>query len=439
MMVLTAVMLSCNFCYAEDAASAEDKLAAVKEEVVRQEDAIVEIDKQIKVVSVEIDNLNKQLKKITDEGRKLKQELDGLEDERAGLEESLGLLDAGHKSLSWRSRGRIRALFLSRGGVPPLLLLVGGVQRLFTIERNAAYLKKIRSHDINTLTALAGAMKVRKDKIERLKRVIKEQAQVTKKLEDKRSELLSKKGSQEAATLVLKKEKSKKEYAVTQLRAQSVRLEAIVVSLTEGDDETPREKQDETTAEDRSETTPSFFGLFKRTPKKFVGQGITPGDIVQPVRGTKASAFGSSAIEGFGGLIFSKGILYSITSSEAVVAVAQGQVVFSGEMPGYGKVVILDHGERVHTLYARLDGLNVARGDVIDKGEQVGEAQPKEDDTLPRMVYFEYRLRGKPANPDAIFNPQAVKPPAQSQKSTERSAIVTKSQKSAKQSKKGKN
>jgi septal ring factor EnvC (AmiA/AmiB activator) len=412
---------------------AEVKLLALKQEVVKQESAIEEIDRQIQNITLELDTLNKQLKKITDEGKKLKQELDGLEDERSGLEESLGLLNAGHKNLSTRSRGRIRALFLSRGGVPPLLLLVGGVQRLFTIERNAAYLKKIRSHDIGTLTALASAMKERKDKLERLKRVIQEQGQVKNKLEKKRGELVAKKTSQDTAAQSLKREKGRREEAVAQLRAQSVRLEAIVVSLTESD----RQQEASSVEEPKNEeSSPSFFGLFKKEPERFVGKGIQPGTIAQPVQGVRASNFGSSAVAGFEGIIFSKGILFSVAKEQEVDAVAKGQVVFSGEMPGYGKVVILDHGERMHTLYARLDSLSVARGDIVDQADAVGESLPKEDEATPHPFYFEYRLKGKPVNPDLIFNAQMARSLPQVTKEAE--VVNTPSQKSTKKKKKSK-
>ena len=57
---------------------------------------------------------------------------------------------------------------------------------------------------------------------------------------------------------------------------------------------------------------------------------------------------------------------------EPIVAVSSGVVVYSGSgMRGYGKTVILDHGEGLSSLYAHNSALLVAEGDRVRSGQTI--------------------------------------------------------------------
>ncbi|MBI1327044.1 MAG: peptidoglycan DD-metalloendopeptidase family protein [Alphaproteobacteria bacterium] len=49
-----------------------------------------------------------------------------------------------------------------------------------------------------------------------------------------------------------------------------------------------------------------------------------------------------------------------------------GIVIFTGNIPGYGGTVIVDHGEGVRTLYAHFSAITVRRGQVVAEGDIVG-------------------------------------------------------------------
>lgn len=86
-----------------------------------------------------------------------------------------------------------------------------------------------------------------------------------------------------------------------------------------------------------------------------------------------------------------------------VRACAAGTVVFAGKVPGRGRVVIVDHGKGLVTLYANLneDPTSVR----VEKGERVGAGAVL---GLPKdRVYFEARRNGSAVNPREVL-PQKI-------------------------------
>jgi septal ring factor EnvC (AmiA/AmiB activator) len=82
----------------------------------------------------------------------------------------------------------------------------------------------------------------------------------------------------------------------------------------------------------------------------------------------------------------------------AVHAVAAGRVVHTGWLRGFGRVVIVDHGEGHHTLYAHLARADVDVGADVTRGEQIAVVGDTESHNGPKL-YFELREHGHPRNP----------------------------------------
>jgi len=79
-----------------------------------------------------------------------------------------------------------------------------------------------------------------------------------------------------------------------------------------------------------------------------------------------------------------------------------GQVTFAGVSgsltSGYGRLVIIDHGNGSETYYAHLQGFFVRQGDIIAQGDPVGRANSSGGSTGPHL-HFEIRQNGQPQNP----------------------------------------
>jgi murein DD-endopeptidase MepM/ murein hydrolase activator NlpD len=79
----------------------------------------------------------------------------------------------------------------------------------------------------------------------------------------------------------------------------------------------------------------------------------------------------------FGGKVIDRqvhmGIDLASTAHSPVPAANRGKVSFTGNLGIYGNTVILDHGFGLFTLYSHLSQIGVSDGQMVDKGQPIGE------------------------------------------------------------------
>ena len=128
-----------------------------------------------------------------------------------------------------------------------------------------------------------------------------------------------------------------------------------------------------------------------------VGSSITlaQGNLRMPASGKVVTLFGEKS-RGPDGLTVnrSKGIEISTRANAQVVSPFDGKVVFAGPFRGYGRLLIIEHGEGYHSLIAGFDRLDSVVGQYLLAGEPVGimgETSPK--------LYLEMRQNGEAINP----------------------------------------
>lgn len=93
---------------------------------------------------------------------------------------------------------------------------------------------------------------------------------------------------------------------------------------------------------------------------------------------------------------FNNGIDFSIAKGSKVYAVAGGTVSLTGEVPFYGKVVIINHDGGYRTVYASLNDVNVNAGDKVKPSQIIGKTGETPDG---QALHFELWLNGTPLNP----------------------------------------
>lgn len=93
-----------------------------------------------------------------------------------------------------------------------------------------------------------------------------------------------------------------------------------------------------------------------------------------------------------------RGVDVSVPSGTPVQAMAPGRVEFAGVMRGYGKVVILDHGAGLRSLYAHLSEVQVSTGEEVEGHAVIGLSGMSGDATGPHL-HFEVWRYGRPVDP----------------------------------------
>lgn len=123
---------------------------------------------------------------------------------------------------------------------------------------------------------------------------------------------------------------------------------------------------------------------------------------IKPIGGRITSPFGWRTHPIFNSRSFHSGVDIGGPYNGSVRASNAGKVIYSGWYGGYGKVVIVDHGEvngtPVTTLYAHLNSARVSPGEYVSKGQVVGYEGTTGYSTGPH-VHFEVRMNGRPNNP----------------------------------------
>lgn len=88
-------------------------------------------------------------------------------------------------------------------------------------------------------------------------------------------------------------------------------------------------------------------------------------------------------------------LVFNCPEDAPVRAAAAGTVTAVSPLSGGRFGVLVDHGEGVETLYARLSAVSVSPGDAVERGTALGKADGG--------AYFEYRKGGEAADPTGLL------------------------------------
>lgn len=83
-------------------------------------------------------------------------------------------------------------------------------------------------------------------------------------------------------------------------------------------------------------------------------------------------------------------------------ATANGRVVRAGRETGYGKVIEIDHGHGLRTLYGHAAQITVRRGERVERGDLIGRVGETGLTSGPN-VHYEVHVGGRPVNPVRYF------------------------------------
>lgn len=125
--------------------------------------------------------------------------------------------------------------------------------------------------------------------------------------------------------------------------------------------------------------------------------GHRTSNLIWPLQGKVSSPFGRRGLTGF-----HTGIDIPAPEGAPIRAVADGLVIVNSKKldgySGYGKILIIDHGDGIKTLYAHNEKNLVDTGQCIRTGEIIGEVGSS-GNASGSHLHFEIRKDGKPVNP----------------------------------------
>lgn len=267
----------------------------------------------------------------------------------------------------------------------------------FLAERDAGGLAPVeplgeRRRYITTLVlaseaARYGRLEANKEEKESALSGIERQVQLSEKRisrEKKVGKSLTTQREREAGRLAeIRSQKERKTKELKALRARVSRMEALVSRI---------ERQ--------------MKEAEQRLPPKQRGKGPTrfsgiPGGLVAPVRGKVVGPYGKFRDPVFDVEVENHGVEIEAPSGAPIRAIGKGAVVFSGTVSGFGKVVIIQHGSGLFSVYGKAESFSVAQDEVVAPGQNIGRLPENPDGKS--VLYLELRAGGTAIDPMAVI------------------------------------
>lgn len=124
------------------------------------------------------------------------------------------------------------------------------------------------------------------------------------------------------------------------------------------------------------------------------GPSVNNDDFDWPLRGKIIAYFGQTSNS-----MINKGINIAPISNYNITASRSGSIVFCNpNFPGFGKTIIIDHGDGLSTVYARNAEVFVKTGDIVSKGTIIAKAGQTGRDKNT-YLHFEIRKGSLAQNP----------------------------------------
>jgi septal ring factor EnvC (AmiA/AmiB activator) len=380
----------------EDTVNSELALPADRSE---QPDRLQQLSQRIEEIKAQQLRLEQETKTLGQRNNQLNSEISNLDHELAKLQqESLALneslLLAQEKveettgrvvELAKLSSLRLRA-FYSASRTDSLLLSADSSLG-HSSSKNFFYLKKLRQFETNNILELKRLKSQLQFENEELKKTQVRLSLAQEGLSVTRNDLALKKLEATKLQDQLKKAKAANSKLISQFRAEMLRIEIALKALSLESAPVAATLSAVESEEPKSEQS-----------KEESAAGLS--NFSAPVQGQVVSKFGSKIADLSAEKQQLQGLGFLASEAAEVRAVGGGKVVFCGRLGDYGQVVILDHGQRQHSLYGLLASTSVKTGQNLKVGEPLG-LTGKLEPAKAFNLYFELRHEGKPQDPSS--------------------------------------
>lgn len=375
LVVLIALWLG-GFSAAADRSADKQKLQRIKREMLEKKKELTRADRKERSILSELETIDRGIQTGSAELIGQQQRLRASEAALREVEKNNTVLSRELTALKQYYSQRLRALYkLSRGGYAVAILSPDGLGQ--TLKR-IKYLGMIADRDRVIIRDYGKA----------LTKLAARQAEIA----EKKNELLARQRVVAATKAELEARKQKKAVILTSVRHEKGQYEQSLREL--------------------EEASASLWAMIKKGEQEKRAAKATPPASRQghetadrdrtrfpwPLEGQVLTRFGMQRHPQFGTMVYRRGIEIQAHEGESVRAVRDGQVAYADWYKGYGKLMILDHGDGFYTLYGNLSRLDLNKGDQVARGQVLGLAG--ETGSLKgSKLYFEIRRNGEAQDP----------------------------------------
>lgn len=281
--------------------------------------------------------------------------------------------DLGAQLDRTRQAMRVRAVALYQAGnVGSLRLLfaAGGLRDFLTRVRA---LRVLLAHDADLVARYRAQSDALASAETRAREQVRVRSEAEQSLRDRSAELDAERGQKRSLARRVHADRTSERAALVELEKAARALEETLARLG---------------------SEPSA----PRAPSPGAGFASRQGRLAPPVEGRVAEAFGRVVDAEFGTQTFRSGVVIEAALGTPVRAIAPAVVRYAGWFRGYGRMVILDHGDKFFTVSGHLADLAVEVGDAVADGEQIGTVGDS-GSLSGAGLYFEIRRGSEALDP----------------------------------------
>lgn len=311
-------------------------------------DSLVETEKQQRETLAHLYMLNKQIKETSRKNVHLNDQMVRQEASVRSLAQDVARLENLRDEHRDRLNRRLRLLYQELKHNP--LAEVFSAKTPVEMERSQRFLRLIVDSDHKQLHSYLEALHELREKRAKLKGMVTQLAQMQHRLRQQEEELNRQLSRKSEILASLKKAKEIKISELKEFRDQHAELSDVL-----------------------------SYAFFERK-----------GSLHAPLKGVIEQGYGTVVDPQYRFRLMHKGLFYAAKPETEVHAVFGGRVALARLLPGYGKTVILDHGDNYYSVYAFASEIKVKRGQVVREGDVLslsGETSP----LFGPGLYFEIR------------------------------------------------
>ncbi|EOC99551.1 murein hydrolase activator EnvC family protein [Caldisalinibacter kiritimatiensis] len=332
----------------------KQRIDKVEEELNEKKREYKDVTKQIKKLDLQLDEIDKELQKLEGQLNNLNNDIEVTKKElleaEKNIEEKNDILNK-----------RLRVMY-KNGTVGYLEVLLA-------------------SKDLEDLLT----------RLDMIKRIVENDVELLKYMKEQREQIKEKKAQLETQKKMLLSTKQTIQKKRKEIEVVSRAKQQLMRSLASNIKELEKQEDD-------------LLNLAKRLEeeirRKQIAQKYAGGKLTWPTPGYYriTSPYGMRVHPILKTKKMHTGIDIGVPLGGTIVAANDGVVRYAGWYGGYGKVVIIDHGGGISTLYAHNSRLLVKKGQSVKRGQAVSKAGSTGYSTGPHL-HFEVRKNGAYTNP----------------------------------------
>jgi len=374
--VLLALPMGVPSAFGADKAADNKELQRIKREMREKKKELKRADRKERSILSELEKIDRDVQTSRTELADKQQQLRGSEKSLREVEENNTALSRELVALKQQYGRRLRTLYMmSRSGYATAIFSPAGLGQ--TMKR-IKYLGLIAGRDQAVIREYGST----------LRRLASRQAEI----EDKKNQLLAHQRAVETKKVELEARRHKKAIILGGVRQEKGLYEQSLRELEESSASLwAMIKQDEQKKR-TAKAPPPASPLVRKTADRDKSR------LPWPLEGPVLTRFGMQRHPQFGTMVYRRGIEIQAQEGDSVRAVRDGQVAYADWYKGYGKLMILDHGNGFYTLYGNLSRLDLNRGAQAVRGQVIGLAGDT-GSLKGSKLYFEIRRNGEAQDP----------------------------------------